>query len=448
MDLKLRLKYLAEDIPYSLGKWTSYIPYKYRLGNQYTDFSKLAYHYEHAGPEKRYTYIIERLNRIVQYAQKNIPFYKILYGPKPIMINNLEDFERLPIITKSQVREYVRQSTGAMLINTGGTSGEPLSFYLDRSVWAREWAHMHYIWGLRGYKHTDLMITMLGKDLGDKLFKYNAVHNEIKINPYKNAGTRISEVKKIFNKYPVKFFQGYPSSIYNFFRELENELDDIDKELITSKIKSCFFSSEYPIPYMVNYLRDVWSLKYISWYGHSEMCILAYDNECNGRYKPFVTYGYAEDVDGVLCGTSFHNFDMPLIRYATGDLIDSQKNNYGIMDYFKIKEGREGDFIEDRFGRKIPLTALIFGRHHEIFNIADYVQISQLRKGVATLYISFKKDIPIKPEKVLNYFNLKNVNIDFDYVILKEPVYSKNGKFKLKLSENDIQRHIGSFKEI
>jgi len=225
-------------------------------------------------------------------------------------------------------------------------------------------------------------------------------------------------------------------------------LDDIDKELITSKIKSCFFSSEYPIPYMVNYLRDVWSLKYISWYGHSEMCILAYDNECNGRYKPFVTYGYAEDVDGVLCGTSFHNFDMPLIRYATGDLIDSQKNNYGIMDYFKIKEGREGDFIEDRFGRKIPLTALIFGRHHEIFNIADYVQISQLRKGVATLYISFKKDIPIKPEKVLNYFNLKNVNIDFDYVILKEPVYSKNGKFKLKLSENDIQRHIGSFKEI
>ena len=40
-------------------------------------------------------------------------------------------------------------------------------------------------------------------------------------------------------------------------------------------------------------------------------------------------------------------------------------SNVGLVKEFAIKEGRSGDFIEDRNGKKIPLTALIFGRHHK-----------------------------------------------------------------------------------
>lgn len=51
-------------------------------------------------------------------------------------------------------------------------------------------------------------------------------------------------------------------------------------------------------------------------------------------------------------------------------------NKTGAMiDEFAIKEGRSGDFIEDKHGKKIPLTALIFGRHNKAFDVADYIQI-------------------------------------------------------------------------
>ena len=43
-----------------------------------------------------------------------------------------------------------------MLLNTGGTTGAPFCFYIDKNAFAREWAHMHYIWELKGYNYKDL----------------------------------------------------------------------------------------------------------------------------------------------------------------------------------------------------------------------------------------------------------------------------------------------------
>jgi len=439
MEIRAKLKQITEKIPYSLGKFTAHIPFSLRLGSEYTRFCGLIKMYENASTELKNKYLIQNLNNIVQHAQKNIPFYQNLYGKSEIRIETLEDYEALPLITKPQIREYTKQSTGAMLLNTGGSTGEPTSFYIDKNAWAREWAHMHFIWALREYKQTDLIITMLGKNLGDDLYRYNAVHNEIKINPYMFSRENSGQIVDLFKKFPIKFFQGYPSSIYNFFRELELVLNSAEKKLIQSKIKSCFLSSEYPLPYMVDYLKDVWQINFISWYGHSEMCILAFDKENSSRYTPFITYGYAEDVGGLLCGTSFHNYSMPLIRYSTGDIIDSKKDDYGALEYFVIKEGREGDFIEDKSGNKIPLTSMVFGRHHTIFNHTDYLQIFQRRKGEATFFITFIGEKLISYENVHLFFDLSNLALDFDFIFLKSPIRTKGGKLKLKLSFEDVE---------
>jgi len=64
------------------------------------------------------------------------------------------------------------------------------------------------------------------------------------------------------------------------------------------------------------------------------MCFLAYDESKNNQYKPFFSYGLTENVDGHLVGTSFHNFDMPLIRYDTGDLIASENRKGQLMEAF------------------------------------------------------------------------------------------------------------------
>ena len=97
-----------------------------------------------------------------------------------------------------------------------------------------------------------------------------------------------------------------------------------------------------------------YGLKWISWYGHSEMCVLAYDEGCRNRYRPFATYGLAEVEDGHLLGTSFHNHSMPLIRYDTGDLVEAtERTDGGLVVEFAIKEGRSGDFVVDKGGKKL-----------------------------------------------------------------------------------------------
>ena len=139
-----------------------------------------------------------------------------------------------------------------------------------------------------------------------------------------------------------------------------------------------------------------------------------------------MTYGLAEVEDGHLLGTSYHNFDMPLIRYDTGDLVEEVDGG------FKIKEGRNGDFIEDKNGKKIPLTALIFGRHHKAFDVADYVQIAQTEPGKATLVVSGSQNVLVgKPMSEL--FDLTNVAIDFDMELVDKPIRTAAGKLKLKV---------------
>lgn len=90
----------------------------------------------------------------------------------------------------------------------------------------------------------------------------------------------------------------------------------------------------------------------------------------------------------------------------------------------------------DKHGKKIPLTALIFGRHHKAFDVADYIQIGQTEPGKATLYVTMKNDKThfIKTDSDLSrLFDLSNVDIDFDFKVLAQPARTAMGKLTLRV---------------
>ena len=103
----------------------------------------------------------------------------------------------------------------------------------------------------------------------------------------------------------------------------------------------------------------------------------------------------------------------------------------GLVKEFALKEGRSGDFIEDKNGKRIPLTALIFGRHHKAFDVADYVQIGQEKPGRATLYVTIKdREVGGDMEKL---FDLTNVDVDFEFKVVEKPVRTAMGKLRLRV---------------
>ncbi len=116
------------------------------------------------------------------------------------------------------------------------------------------------------------------------------------------------------------------------------------------------------------------------------------------------------------------------------------------MTELAIKEGRSGDFIEDRNGKKISLTALMFVRHHKAFDFADYIQINQFKPGKATLYITMKSylgrvgqtcspkmDTRFDSGFPASFFDLSNIAIDFDFKIISKPIRTAMGKLKLRV---------------
>ena len=433
MALKTTLKNLVGHIPYGVGRWIARVPFPMRLGKGYNNTKELCAKIMNAPDAEQEEYAVTHFRRVFEYAKTHFPCYGELYasaGVQDLKIETIADIQKVPKIDKAWTREHFKDFRGAYRLNTGGSSGMPTPFWMDKDCWAREWAHMHTIWEMLGYNYRDLKLAIRGRNLGSKPFLYNPVHNEYIINTYLPVKKYAPQLQRLFSKRKICWLHGYPSAIYQFILECESAFGEDGAQKLLANVKGLLLSSEFPMPFMTAKFAE-YALKWISWYGHSEMAILAYDETCKNSYHPFVTYGLAEVEDGHLLGTSYHNFDMPLIRYDTGDGVELKlATSGGLCKEFAIKEGREGDFIEDKDGRKIPLTALIFGRHHRAFDVADYIQIEQKERGKAILYVCGLK---CESETPGDLFDLSNVKVDFMVEILDSPIRTTAGKLKLRV---------------
>ncbi|MDX1488830.1 MAG: hypothetical protein R3268_11555, partial [Acidiferrobacterales bacterium] len=95
---------------------------------------------ETSPPGEREAAILERLRTVMRYAYKNAPFYRRKWdiaGIHPDHVRTLEDFERVPVVTKQELREAqeraapfgdylcIPESEVHHIHGTGGTTGRP-----------------------------------------------------------------------------------------------------------------------------------------------------------------------------------------------------------------------------------------------------------------------------------------------------------------------------------
>lgn len=115
-------------------------------------------------PEERQARILERLQQVMRYAWERAPFYRHKWteaGLKPSDIRSLDDFERVPVVTKAELREAQAraQPFGDYLCvepedvfhvhGTSGTTGRPTNFGISRSDWeAIANAHARIMWAM------------------------------------------------------------------------------------------------------------------------------------------------------------------------------------------------------------------------------------------------------------------------------------------------------------
>jgi phenylacetate-CoA ligase len=123
-------------------------------------------------PAQREARILERIRELMRYAWERAPFYRRIWseaGVHPDQVRSLEDFERVPVVTKAELREAqvksppfgdylcVEPSEVFHIHGTSGTTGRPTTFGISRVDWdAIANAHARVMWGM-GVRPSDLV---------------------------------------------------------------------------------------------------------------------------------------------------------------------------------------------------------------------------------------------------------------------------------------------------
>lgn len=423
-----------------LGVQIAKIPCRYKpfLGSLYAKRKKEIFLFEQMDIKARKNFIFPRVKAIAEFAFRNVPFYREYYsaqGFSPEALQSFDDIRKIPVISKKILLDYPLEARTAanaankLLVNTGGSSGHPLSFYIEPSSTAHEWAHMFHIWEKLGYRPSDIKLHFAGRSDVKNAIEYDFARNSFEVDMYKPFESYWQELAQKIRKYGCKYLHGYPSVLYEFARYCRQNPEL--KDTLEKSLKGAFLGSEYPYPHFRDEIEQTFGIGTVSWYGHTERCVLAYEKEEKFRYAPFQTYGFTEVTEnGNLVGTSYYNRASPLIRYDTEDSVTDSREAGGILDSFKMENGRSGQFVTDRSGKNISLTGLIFGRHHRLFDYCSHIQIFQDTPGNATILFVPNRELPSGSDPA-DYFDHSNVDLEFRFRALPEPVRTPAGKINI-----------------
>ena len=177
---------------------------------------------------------VQRLRSLLTDIGTHVPYYRALFQRlnfDPISVVSLTDLQRLPFLTKADIREHTDalkhpKARGLARFNTGGSSGEPLIFYIgDLRVShdvAAKWRATRW-WGV---DIGDREIVVWGSpiELGAqdrvRALRDRVLRTELLPAFQMSEANLDSMVARIRQRSPTMLF-GYPSSLSHIARHAE-----------------------------------------------------------------------------------------------------------------------------------------------------------------------------------------------------------------------------------
>lgn len=306
----------------------------------------------------------DKLRKLIKHAYDNTIYYKELFDKnniKPENIKTLEDLKLVPILTKDIIRKNFEKFIPSNikkiphLINaTGGSTGDPLKFLLDKESWSYINANIIFNWEKVGYNYGDKYIALgstslfVEKNKSLKHIVYYKLKNKIGVNGVNMSDDVCENYIEIIKKKRIKFIYGYASAIYLLAKY-------VLKKNISINIAVCFPTSEILTDLYRDTIQKAFNCRIVNCYGAADGGITAFEFE-----KGYFEVGYnciirLKEVDknntGSALLTDLLNFAMPLINYQIGDELqidDAKNSNYPY----------NGQIINNVFGRTSDIIRL------------------------------------------------------------------------------------------
>jgi len=399
---------------------------------------------------------LERLKKFLIDVGEHVPYYQTLFKKlqfNPENIKSLDDLKKLPLTGKSLIREQTEQlkadnTKGLAKFNTGGSSGEPLIFYIGNKRVshdvAAKWRATRW-WGV-DIGDTEAVIWGSPIELGgqdkiklirDKFLRTHLIP-AFEMSPVKIDGF-IQEIRTL----KPKMLFGYPSALAHIATHAEKTgqvLNDLG-------IKVAFVTSERLYDYQREKIEQVFACPVANGYGGRDAGFIAHQCpsgnmhitaediivEIIGNQDQVLPIGEA----GEIVVTHLATRDFPFIRYRTGDIgiLSDQRCSCGRgLPILKEIQGRTTDFIIAQDGTVLHGLALIYILRDiegiESFKITQYSLNETTVQIVKNQHYKQQNESKIQQEFQQRLGKTVDINVEYIESIAKE----KSGKFRYVVS--------------
>ncbi len=186
----------------------------------------------------------KRLQALLSHAYQNVPYYSQKFREARLElgdIKTLDDLPKLPILTKQDVRENLSDLVALNFPRskmipwaTGGSTGEPLQFYVTGESKGRGAAAANRAYSWCGYELGDKVAYLWGspRDLSaQQSLSHKIPHlvfRTIYLDAFNTSEKRMEEFAQRLAKFKPKAIIAYASAAYLFARFLQHrEIKDI-----------------------------------------------------------------------------------------------------------------------------------------------------------------------------------------------------------------------------
>lgn len=399
---------------------------------------------------------LERLKSFLNDVEQNVPYYRQLFKQLnfvPANIQSLAELDCLPLTDKTNMRVHTEllkadNSVGLTRFNTGGSSGEPLVFYIGKKRVshdvAAKWRATR--WWSVDIGDPEIVVwgspIELGKQDKIKLIRDKILRTHL-LPAFEMSEQKLDEFIQQIKAIRPKMLFGYPSALAHvaeYAKKSGNQLNDIG-------IKVAFVTSERLYEHQRETIEDVFNCPVANGYGGRDAGFIAHQCPAGGMH---IT---AEDIiveivdkkgqvlpigqEGEIVVTHLATSDFPFIRYRTGDIAKLSDEACACgrsLPLLRDILGRTTDFVVAKDGTVLHGLALIY----VLRDLSGIGAFKIIQTSLEETKVQIVRAQGYDPECEIAIRNAFNKRLGSDVVIHIEYVdrieNEKSGKFRYVVS--------------
>ncbi|MCC6201479.1 MAG: phenylacetate--CoA ligase family protein [Gammaproteobacteria bacterium] len=333
-------------------------------------------------PERLHDLRQRRLQALLRHAAVRVPYYGTLFqriGLDPAAGVRTEQLSELPFLTKDDIRANsdalkARDARHLARFNTGGSSGEPLIFFIGRERVshdvAAKWRATRW-WGVDiGDREAVIWGSPIELGTQDRLrMLRDRLLRTTLLPAFEMSEARLDGFVAALRTQRPRMLFGYPSALAHIARHARRRgvrLDDLG-------IKVAFVTSEMLYDDQRRDIEAIFDCPVANGYGGRDAGFIAHQCPAGGMHltaEDLIVETIGSDGRPVSAGepgeivvTHLATRDFPFIRYRTGDIgvLDDRQCPCGrTLPLLREVQGRSTDFVVARDGTVMHGLALIY----------------------------------------------------------------------------------------